>query len=191
MEKLYFEVPSIDRKKVAIEYIEEFNKYGSEVQGAGCLQRYLDNYEGWLDFLENDKRIIPSEEDVPTETFFLVRESDNKIVGMTNIRTGMNKDWSTWRGHIGFSIRPTERRKGYNKINLYLALEKCQEFRIENAILTCKEDNIGSYKKMESFGIVPEEYQYDDFMVKRYIIPVDETLKEYEDVYSQSSKKQR
>ena len=191
MEKLYFEVPSIDRKKDAIEYIEEFNKYGSEVQGAGCLQRYLDNYEGWLDFLENDKRIIPSEEDVPTETFFLVRESDNKIVGMTNIRTGMNKDWSTWRGHIGFSIRPTERRKGYNKINLYLALEKCQEFRIENAILTCKEDNIGSYKTMESFGIVPEEYQYNDFMVKRYIIPVDETLKEYEDVYSQSSKKQR
>ena len=191
MEKLFFEVPSIDRKKDAIEYIEEFNKYGSEVQGAGCLQRYLDNYEGWLDFLEKDKRIIPSEEDVPTETFFLVRKSDNKIVGMTNIRTGMNKNWSAWRGHIGFSIRPTERRKGYNKINLYLALEKCQEFGIENAILTCKDDNIGSYKTMESFGVVPEEYQYDDFMVKRYIIPVDETLKEYEDVYSQSRKKQR
>ena len=191
MEKLFFEVPSIDRKKDAIEYIEEFNKYGSEVQGAGCLQRYLDNYEGWLDFLEKDKRIIPSEEDVPTETFFLVRKSDNKIVGMTNIRTGMNKNWSAWRGHIGFSIRPTERRKGYNKINLYLALEKCQEFGIENAILTCKDDNIGSYKTMESFGVVPEEYQYDDFMVKRYIIPVDETLKEYEDVYSQSNKKQR
>ena len=191
MEKLFFEVPSIDRKKDAIEYIEEFNKYGSEVQGAGCLQRYLDNYEGWLDFLEKDKRIIPSEEDVPTETFFLVRKSDNKIVGMTNIRTGMNKNWSAWRGHIGFSIRPTERRKGYNKINLYLALEKCQEFGIENARLTCKDDNIGSYKTMESFGVVPEEYQYDDFMVKRYIIPVDETLKEYEDVYSQSNKKQR
>ena len=191
MEKFYYEVPSIARKEDAIDYIEEFNRFGSEVQGAGCLQRYLDNYEGWLDFLEKDKRIIPSEEDVPTETFFLVRESDNKIVGMTNIRTGMNTDWSKWRGHIGFSIRPTERRKEYNKINFYLALEKCQEFGIENAILTCKDDNVGSYKTMESFGVIPEEYQYDDFMVKRYIIPVDETLKEYEDAYSQSGKKQR
>ena len=150
MEKFYYEVPSIARKEDAIDYIEEFNRFGSEVQGAGCLQRYLDNYEGWLDFLEKDKRIIPSEEDVPTE-----------------------------------------RRKGYNKINFYLALEKCQEFGIENAILTCKDDNVGSYKTMESFGVIPEEYQYDDFMVKRYIIPVDETLKEYEDAYSQSGKKQR
>ena len=191
MEKFYYEVPSIDRKQDAIDYIEEFNRYNSEVQGAGCLQRYLDDYEGWLEFLEKDKRIIPSEDDVPTETFFLVRESDNKIVGMTNIRTGMNKDWSQWRGHIGFSIRPTERRKGYNKINLYLALEKCQENGIENAILTCHSNNIASSKTMESFGVLPEEYQYNDFMVKRYIIPVDEPLREYEGVYSQSKTKQR
>lgn len=46
MEKLYFDVPSIERKNNAIEYINEYYEYKSDINGSGDLHRYFDNYEG-------------------------------------------------------------------------------------------------------------------------------------------------
>lgn len=65
MEKFRFEEPTIERKDEAIEFINEFYEYKSEINGTGGLQRFLDNYEGWLDKLEEDYKRIPSEEKVP------------------------------------------------------------------------------------------------------------------------------
>ena len=195
MEQFYLEKVSMERKDKIIDYLDEFKKCNSDMNGTGSLDKIYDGYT----FEETLDKCLKMEDEVyaksinrcPGKTFLLMRGDDDKIVGMINVRWNLTDEMKKFGGNIGYSIRPTERRKGYNKINLYLALEKCQEFGIENAILTCKDDNVGSYKTMESFGVIPEEYQYDDFMVKRYIIPVDETLKEYEDVYSQSRKKQR
>ena len=46
MERFYFEAPSISRKEDAIEYINEFYEYDSDINGSGGLHRYLDDYEG-------------------------------------------------------------------------------------------------------------------------------------------------
>lgn len=61
--------------------------------------------------LEEDRTRIPNEEKVPAETYFLVRENDNKIVGMINIRLTLNENLKKFGSHIGYSIRPTERKK--------------------------------------------------------------------------------
>ena len=113
MEKFYFEVPSIERKNDAIEYIFEHYKYNSNINGSGGLDRYINNYEEWLNKLERDYIMEPSEERVPARTYFLVRESDSRIVGMINIRTALNERLSKYGGHIGYGIRPTERGKGF------------------------------------------------------------------------------
>ena len=52
MEKFYLELPTIGRKNDALEYIEEFYEYGSEIHGKGSLDRILKKgktYEEWLD----------------------------------------------------------------------------------------------------------------------------------------------
>ena len=54
MEKFYFEIPDITRKNEAIEFINEFYEYKSNINGTGGLQRFLDNYKGWLDKLNED-----------------------------------------------------------------------------------------------------------------------------------------
>ncbi|MBP5727083.1 MAG: GNAT family N-acetyltransferase, partial [Clostridia bacterium] len=123
MDRLYFETPGPDRKEDAIDYIREFQEYGSEINGVGGLHRYLEDYEGWLEKLKDDETTTPNEERVPAKTFFLVRESDRRIVGMINIRLALNERLKKFGGHIGYSIRPTERGKGYNNINLYLGLK--------------------------------------------------------------------
>ena len=123
MERFYFEVPGIARKEDALAYIREFREYGSQINGAGGLHRFTDDYEGWLRKLDQDYTRIPDEERLPAKTFFLVRAGDRRIVGMINIRLALNEMQRQYGGHIGYSIRPTERGRGYNKINLYLGLK--------------------------------------------------------------------
>lgn len=186
MEKFYFEQPSIERKEDAIEYINEFLKYNSKINGTGALDSYIDNYSKWLELLEKDYKTIVSEKRVPAVTYFLVRESDNKIVGMINIRLALNETLKKSGGHIGYSIRPTERRKGYNKINLYLGLKVLQEQGVKEAMLSCIKDNIGSAKTMIALGAkLKEEFYSEKYqeLEQNYLIDVDKSLNDYKKIY--------
>ena len=188
MERFYLEIPTIKRKEEAIDYISEFNKYNSKISGTGFLNRYVDNYELWLQKLEEDYVCIADEEYVPSRTYFLIRENDNKIIGMINIRLVLNKNLKKSGGHIGYGIRPTERKKGYGKINLYLGLKKCDEYGIDNVLLTADINNTASWKTMESLGgkrikeFYNEEY---DGTFYNYNIDVKESLEKHKDIYGQ------
>ena len=162
MERLFFEIPGIARKEDAIDYIREFRKYQSVINGTGGLDRFTDNYEGWLEKLEQDYTRIPNEEKVPARTYFLVRETDRRIVGMINIRLCLNERLSHYGGHMGYSIRPTERGKGYNKINLYLGLKVCDTHGIDTVFMDADLNNPASWKTMEALGGVRIREYYDD-----------------------------
>ena len=187
MEKFYFEVPSSRRENDAIDFINEFTKYNSNINGTGGLQRYLDDYSGWLLKLEGDYNRVPDDEKVPARTYFLVRENDDRIVGMINIRLSLNDYLRKFGGNIGYSIRPTERGKGYNKINLYLGLCVCHDYGIDKVLMDADKDNPASWKTMEALGGVNIREYYDDEMahatVKDYEIDVNDAVSKYKDVY--------
>lgn len=186
MEKLYLVKPSLEYEKQAIEYIREFYEYNSEINGSGGLDRYIDDYNEWLKKIEEDKQRIPNEEKVPAETYFLVRYNDNKVIGMINIRLVLNKKLRELGGNIGYSIRPTERRKGYNKINLYLGLLCCKRHGINEVLLDCDKDNLGSSKTMVALGgvLVKEHYNVNcNCIVEDYIIDVNKSIEKYKDTY--------
>lgn len=152
MEKFFLEVPGIARKADALAYIREFREYGSEINGSGGLDRYTEDYEGWLRKLEEDRARTPSEERVPARTYFLVRARDRRIVGMIDIRLALNERLRQYGGHMGYSIRPTERGQGFNKINLYLGLKVCDRHGIGEVLLDADLDNPASWKTMEALG---------------------------------------
>lgn len=185
MEKLKHVWPSIEYKEQCIEYIKEHIECNSEIHGVGGLNKYLDNYEEWLTKLEEERLIEPNEKLVPAETYLLVREEDNKVVGMINIRLTLNETLKAFGGHIGYGIRPSERRKGYNKINLYLALKRCSELGINEVLLDCSDYNIGSSSTMKALGgeKVKEYYNEKYGNVHRYQINVIESLNKYRDLY--------
>lgn len=190
MDYLYYEVPSLARKEDAIEYIREHHEHNSNINGSGGLDCYLDDYEGWLQKLEDYKQ--PSEDRVPALTYFLVRESDNKIIGMANIRLYLNDRLREEGGHIGYGIRPSERRKGYNKINLYRALEVCQEQGIEEVVLDCNKDNLGSSRTMIALGGIKQyEKMHDGELIERYAINVSESVEKYKDIYGLKNNSQK
>lgn len=187
MEKFYYEIPSIARKNEAIEYINEFYEYKSDINGTGGLQRFLDNYEGWLEKLEEDDKREPNEEKVPARTYFLIRSNDNKIIGMINIRLVLNERLKKYGGHIGYSIRPKERGKEYNKINLYLGLKICKEYGIKKVLMDADKENPASWKTMEALGGINIREYYDaenaHCIVKDYEIDVDDSIKNNSTIY--------
>ena len=103
---------------------------------------------------------------------------------MINIRLRLNEQLKKAGGHIGYGIRPTERRKGYNKINLYLGLQVCNKYGIEEAFLYANKDNIASWKTMEALGgVLVEECLIKGVLQKKYSINVNDSLDRYKDIY--------
>ena len=180
MEKFYFEIPTIERKEDAHNFIQEFHDYHSGVFGSGGLDRYFDDYEGWLQKLEADYIREPNEDKVPARTYFFIRESDKKIIGMINVRLALNEKLRNYGGNIGYCIRPTERGKGYNKINLYLGLKVCKKYGVNEVLLDADIDNPASWKTMEALGgIRIKDIEDDSFShchVVFYVIDVKNAL---------------
>lgn len=169
--------PTIEYKKQAQEMIEEAKKYDSDnpniFAGYSSLQK-CNSYEEWLEKIDEDldfENIKPGR--VPAATYFSVRKSDNKIIGIINIRYKLNEYLENFGGNIGYSIRPTERRKGYGHKQLVLGLEKCLEIPIEKVLITCIENNIASEKVIKSCGGIYEDTRYSEkekYNLKRYWI---------------------
>lgn len=191
-ERFYLEEPSLERKEEAMEYLQEHVANGSKLYGTGGMNSCLQGlkYEDWLIKIEKrkDENYAKSINKSPGKTFFLIRSTDNKMIGMISIRYNLTKEMLEWGGHIGYGIRPTERRKGYNKINLYLGLIKAkEEFKLDKVMLDCSADNIGSNKTIQSLGGVLERSEIDptdNTLTNVYWINVDESLEKNRQKYS-------
>jgi predicted acetyltransferase len=85
---------------------------------------------------------------VPQTIFWLY--VDKKPVGYGKLRHYLNENLLQHGGHIGYVVRPSERRKGYATILLDELLKKAKDFNIDKVLLTCDESNIGSRKVIEA-----------------------------------------
>lgn len=190
MEKFYFEIPSLERKNEIIEYLDEFVKYGSDINGSGSLDKiyYGYTFEEALDrcLKTEDEEYAKSVGRCQSRTFLLIRENDNKIVGTINVRWNLNEAMLRFGGHIGYGIRPTERRKGYNKINLYLGMLEAKKVGLEKVMLDCDVNNLGSDKTLKALGGKLERTEVDPsdgILTNVYWFNVDETIEKYKNVY--------
>ena len=189
-ERFYFERPSAVRKADIIEYLNEFVAAGSEINGSGSLDRILSGwtFEQALDrclSMEN-KEYAKKAGRCPGKTFLLIRENDSRLVGTVNIRWDLNEEMLRFGGHIGYGIRPSERRKGYNKINLYLALQEADKIGLDRVMIGCYVSNIASDKTIQALGGILERCEKDAVdreMTNVYWINVGESLMRFKAVY--------
>ncbi len=162
MDKIILVKPDLSYADEIIKYKEESLAESPIINGSAGLDR-LSSIEDWLE--ELNKR---SCEDtvpkglVPSSTYLGVREKDNYIVGMIDIRHYLNEYLTQVGGHIGYGVRKTERNKGYAKQMLKLALEKCKELKIKKVLITCDEDNIASEKVILSANAKLEDIRNVD-----------------------------
>ena len=164
--------PTKEYKKEVEEYLQEFLNNGeNEIAGDGGLDRIKD-FDKWLEKVKNDLSIDTIDKDrIPATVYLTIRKSDKKIVGNLQIRHFLNEKLLNYGGHIGDSIRPSERRKGYATEQIRLALEKCKELGIDRVLMDCDKTNIGSAKAIQNNGgILENEIYVENELVQRYWI---------------------
>lgn len=190
MEKFYLEEPSIKRKSEIIDYLNEFVEYNSPLNGCGFLSKIFDGYtfEQALNETLNMKNedFAKKYQRCQSKTFLLIRSNDNKIVGSINIRWNLPESMKQFSGNIGYGIRPKERGKGYNKINLYLGLLEMQKLGLNKITLSCEATNIASYKTMQALGGILEKTEIDPsdgIFTKVYCFNINECIEKYKDTY--------
>lgn len=107
---------------------------------------------------------------VNSSTYWLVN-SASKVLGAVNIRHELNRQLRHIGGHIGYGIRPSERRKGHATRLLAMALIKAKELGIDRALITCDKDNVGSARTiMNNGGVLDSEESVDGVLIQRYRI---------------------
>lgn len=113
---------------------------------------------------------------VPGTTWFYVNEQ-GRILGAVNLRHRLNDYLFSVGGHIGYGVRPSERRKGYASKILSLALEKARELGLHKVLITCDKDNCGSARTIQkNHGILENEVQDENSITQRYWINLDSSF---------------
>ena len=162
MDKIILVKPDLSYADEIIKYKEESLAESLIINGSAGLDRFS-SIEVWLEELKKRscEDTVPKGL-VPSSTYLAVREKDNYIVGMIDIRHYLNEYLTQAGGHIGYGVRKTERNKGYAKQMLKLALEKCKELKIKKVLITCDEDNIASEKVILSANAKLEDIRNVD-----------------------------
>jgi len=162
MDKIILVKPDLSYADEIIKYKKESLAESPIINGSAGLDRFS-SIEIWFEELKKRscEDTVP-EGLVPSSTYLGVREKDNYIVGMIDIRHYLNEYLTQVGGHIGYGVRKTERNKGYAKQMLKLALEKCKELKIKKVLITCDEDNIASEKVILSANAKLEDIRNVD-----------------------------
>ena len=153
--------PTMEYDKQIQAFRQEFLTSGGSMDGSGSLRKF-DRTQDWIDQVNalKNSETTPSQL-VPCTQYIYVRESDNKIVRVIQIRHHFNEFLKKYGGHIGYSVCPGERRKGYATQMLREILPKCKALGIDNVLISCVTGNEGSRKVIINNGGVYESTVYE------------------------------
>ena len=170
MDKLKLILPTEEYKDQVLRYKNDMINAGSSMDGCGDLRKldideWLQNCKDW----RVGKRL--PEGYVPSTQFICIRENDNKLVGMLDIRHKFSDFLFNYGGLIGDSIAVDERGKGYGKEILRLGLEKAKEIGLNKVLVSCLDTNVPSRKCIKANGGVYEDTrQLNEKKLERYWI---------------------
>lgn len=164
--------PVLEMKEEALAYREEHFAKGEKIICGSELFDQMESYEDWLaSVVRNADPDTVNENWVLTDTFFAVRKSDGRIVGMIDLRHRLN-DFLKDLGNCGYSVRPSERKKGYATQMLSLVLDVAGAAGIEEIFISVEEENIPSEKViLKNGGVYERGFLYEGKKARIYKIP--------------------
>lgn len=171
MSKLRLVLPTKKYKDEIMNYKKEFIKDNDSMDGTSGL-RDAKSFEEWYNaILDNLNEETVRKGLVPATTYMAITIDDERLIGMIDIRHRLNHYLLSYGGHIDYSVRKSEREKGYATEMLELALKECRGLGIIEILLTCDKNNIASVKTIIKNGASLEnEVQEESGITQRYWI---------------------
>lgn len=166
--------PSMQWKKQALDYLEEHRAMGEFVIHGGALLEAMP-YEDWLkQTLDNAKQETVHADWVLADTFFVVDSTTDTLIGMIDIRHELNEFLASYGGHIGYGVRPSQRKKGCGAVLLRMALQHAASLGLTQVMLACDEENAASRATiLKCGGLLNNTVRYQDqSIVQVFWIPL-------------------
>ena len=160
--------PTIVDREAVLDMMAEFEQTQSAHDG-GFWDTENFVYEEWLETnMQKEIGINLPENRVPSIQFVLF-DDVGRALGFLNLRLRLNEGLLNYAGHIGYSIRPSERVKGYAKETLRQGLQVAKEKNIKRTLVTCSVNNPASRAVILANGGLLEDVRNG---VERYWIEV-------------------
>ncbi|WP_105615813.1 GNAT family N-acetyltransferase [Vallitalea okinawensis] len=141
--------PSILFKDSFLDFVEDVKKTGYESYEL-YTKAEKDFKEFVTDLINFSKGINIPEDWVPCSSFWLIDRDE--VVGVIRIRHRVDNDYLQMIGHIGYEIKSSKRKRGYGSRLLELGLKEAKKLGLEEVLVTCNEDNIGSLRIINKFN---------------------------------------
>lgn len=144
------------------EYDNQYNAYNS-LEDFQCYLKTCQKIEHDT-FLPNGK--------VNAIVYWFIDE-ENSIIGTSRLRPAPAGRYLQVGGHIGYDVKPSARNQGCGTEILRLTLQEAVKQKLNQVLVTCDDDNPGSWKIIEKNGGILEnkiDDPRDGKMVRRYWI---------------------
>ena len=161
--------PRLADKEAVLEMMAEFEQSQSAHDG-GFWDTENFVYEDWLESNQNQEMGINLPEGWVPAIQLVAFSEKGQAVGFLNLRLCLSNFLLEAGGHIGYSIRPSERGKGYAKESLRQGLQVAKGKNIKRALVTCSTENPASRAVILANGGKLEDVRNG---TERYWIDVD------------------
>lgn len=170
---IYLVRPTMELKEQALEYRNEHFISGENIINGSELLDQTENYEEWLAAVTaNTNRETVNKNWVVTDTFFAIRKSDNKMIGMIDLRHTLN-DFLKDFGNCGYSVRPSERRKGYATEMLHQIIGIAKQVDLSELHLSVERSNKASINVIQrNGGVYERSFTYESELADVYRIDI-------------------
>lgn len=148
----------------------------NSINGSRGLHHFED-YDEWIKMVKKCEKPGNDILGVQMTLYMAIRKADEKIVGCIELRHALNERLKILGGHVGYSVVPEERNKGYASAMLVHVIEIAKSLAMPALMLTCDEENLASARTIIKCGGVLEKeksvlYHGEERIIKYYWITI-------------------